>query len=49
KCKRTYFIETMADLELETFQSFSDVGITAGASTPKKLIEEVQNYVRNKF
>ncbi|MBO4265790.1 MAG: hypothetical protein J5910_01245, partial [Lachnospiraceae bacterium] len=25
------------------------VGITAGASTPKKIIEEVQNYVRINF
>lgn len=49
KCKRTYFIETIVDLELETFQSLSDVGITAGASTPKNLIEEVQNYVRREF
>ncbi|HBV83101.1 MAG: hypothetical protein K2P42_09245, partial [Lachnospiraceae bacterium] len=25
------------------------VGITAGASTPNKIIEEVQNYVRINF
>ena len=25
------------------------VGITAGASTPKNIIEEVQNYVRRNF
>jgi 4-hydroxy-3-methylbut-2-enyl diphosphate reductase IspH len=25
------------------------IGITAGASTPKNIIEEVQNYVRIKF
>lgn len=49
ECKRTYFIETIVDLEPQPFQLFSDVGITAGASTPKKLIEEVQNYVRSKF
>ncbi len=48
-CNCTYFIETIVDLELESFQSFSDVGITAGASTPKNLIEEVQNYVRREF
>lgn len=49
KCNCTYFIETIVDLEPQPFQSFSDIGITAGASTPKKLIEEVQNYVRNQF
>ena len=49
QCKCTYFIETIVDLEPKPFQSISDIGITAGASTPKKLIEEVQNYVRNEF
>ena len=49
ECKRTYFIETIVDLEPQPFQLLSDVGITAGASTPEKLIEEVQNYVRSKF
>ena len=41
ECKRTYFIETIVDLEPQPFQLFSDVGITAGASTPNNLIEEV--------
>ena len=49
QCKCTYFIETIVDLEPKPFQSISDIGITAGASTPKKLIEEVQNYVRSQF
>ncbi len=49
KCKCTYFIETIVDLKTQPFQSVSGVGITAGASTPKKIIEEVQNYVRNEF
>ncbi|MBQ6603964.1 MAG: 4-hydroxy-3-methylbut-2-enyl diphosphate reductase [Eubacterium sp.] len=48
-CKCSYFIETLVDLETQPFQSFCHVGITAGASTPKHLIEEVQNYVRCKF
>ena len=39
-CTNTYFIETLADLETLPFQSFCHVGITAGASTPKKIIEE---------
>ena len=41
ECKNTYFIETLVDLESKPFQSFGRVGITAGASTPRKIIEEV--------
>ena len=48
-CKCSYFVETLVDLDPKPFQSFCHVGITAGASTPKHLIEEVQNYVRCKF
>ena len=46
KCRHTYFIETPDDLDMKPFQSFSRVGITAGASTPKSLIEEVTLHVR---
>ncbi|MDD3277439.1 MAG: 4-hydroxy-3-methylbut-2-enyl diphosphate reductase [Lachnospiraceae bacterium] len=49
ECKNTYFIETLVDLDSKPFQSFRHVGITAGASTPNKIIEEVQKYVRIKF
>ena len=49
ECKNTYFIETLVDLESKPFQSFGRVGITAGASTPNKIIEEVQKHVRIKF
>ena len=41
-CNNTYFIQTDDDLDLSVLQSIDDVGITAGASTPKKIIEEVQ-------
>ena len=41
-CENTYFIQTDSDLDLSVLQSIDDVGITAGASTPKKIIEEVQ-------
>ena len=40
-CRNTYFIETLVDLEDKPFQSFCHVGITAGASTPNQIIEEV--------
>ena len=49
ECDKTYFIQTLDDLHLELPKSVGLVGITAGASTPNKLIEEVQNYVRINF
>ncbi len=49
ECANTYFIQTLDDLYLELPKSVDLVGITAGASTPNKLIEEVQNYVRINF
>ena len=48
-CQNTYFIQTKEDLEHSDFSRFDYVGITAGASTPNKIIEEVQKYVRNEF
>jgi len=49
ECAQTYFIQTLDDLHLELPKSVRLVGITAGASTPNKLIEEVQNHVRINF
>nr|WP_296485894.1 4-hydroxy-3-methylbut-2-enyl diphosphate reductase [uncultured Acetatifactor sp.] len=49
ECANTYFIQTLEDLCLELPKTARLVGITAGASTPNKLIEEVQNYVRINF
>ncbi len=49
ECAQTYFIQTLDDLHLELPKAVRLVGITAGASTPNKLIEEVQNYVRINF
>ena len=48
-CAHTYFIQTLDDLHLALPKAVRLVGITAGASTPNKLIEEVQNYVRINF
>ena len=42
ECQDTYYIQTKEDLDLSVLQSISNVGITAGASTPNKIIEEVQ-------
>lgn len=49
ECENTYYIQTPVDLDSEMFHRSSYVGITAGASTPKKIIEEVQEHVRIKF
>ncbi len=49
ECKNTYYIQTLVDLDSEMFRSSSCVGITAGASTPNKIIEEVHKHVRIKF
>ncbi len=49
ECADTYYIQTLDDLHLELPDAVRLVGITAGASTPNKLIEEVQNYVRINF
>ncbi|NBJ91970.1 4-hydroxy-3-methylbut-2-enyl diphosphate reductase [Parablautia muri] len=49
KCEATYFIQTLEDLHLELPKTAALVGITAGASTPNNIIEEVQNHVRVNF
>ena len=45
-CSNTYYIQTLEDLDLNQLKSFKTVGITAGASTPNNIIEEVQSNVR---
>ena len=40
--------QTLDDLDPESVNSVRSVGITAGASTPKKIIEEVHTNVRIK-
>ena len=49
ECENTHFIQTLDDLHLDLPKSVGLVGITAGASTPNNIIEEVQNYVRINF
>ena len=48
-CADTYYIQTLGDLNMNQLRSVETVGITAGASTPNKIIEEVQNNVRINF
>jgi len=49
KCENTVFIQTVHDLNLDLKGNTRRVGITAGASTPNNIIEEVQDYVRINF
>ncbi len=41
QCENTFFIQTADDLEGISFDSFASLGITAGASTPNNIIQEV--------
>lgn len=41
QCENTYFIQTLEDLDMNSIRSSSSLGITAGASTPKNIIQEV--------
>lgn len=49
ECANTHFIQTWRDLNLSPAGNGQIIGITAGASTPKNIIEEVQNHVRADF
>lgn len=49
ECENTYYIQTPVDLDSKPFQCIGCVGITAGASTPNNIIEEVRKHVRNEF
>ncbi len=48
-CADTYYIQTLDDLNMNQLRSVEAVGITAGASTPNNIIEEVQKNVRADF
>lgn len=49
ECDNTIYIQTLQDLPGDWLCGVRRLGITAGASTPKNIIEEVQTYVRIKF
>lgn len=40
-CEKTYYIETIKDLQLNISRTNDKIGITAGASTPSAIIKEV--------
>jgi 4-hydroxy-3-methylbut-2-enyl diphosphate reductase len=41
ECDNTFYIQKLVDLDLRLLPSGGCLGITAGASTPNNLIEEV--------
>ena len=49
ECENTHYIQTLEDLSLDSLKNCECIGITAGASTPNNIIEEVQKHVRIKF
>ena len=49
ECKDTYYIQTLDDFKPDKAGTVRSVGITAGASTPNQIIEEVHTNVRIKF
>lgn len=46
-CENVFFIETADEIDTEKFEKYDLVGITAGASTPDWIIEEVFNKMNN--
>jgi len=48
ECENTYYIQKLDDLDLSKVKSFSNVGITAGASTPNNIIKEVHTAMSEK-
>ena len=42
ECENTFYVQTVKELNLHELKSLKSIGITAGASTPKNIIEEVR-------
>ena len=46
-CKNTYIVETKDELNLTDFNKNDKIGVVAGASTPRKTIDEIVDYLKN--
>jgi len=49
ECNRTHYIQTAEDLDQQWFLAAEKVGVTAGASTPNNIIEEVLHNMSEDF
>ena len=49
ECANTYYIQKSSDMDYSQLKSINNVGITAGASTPNNIIEEVSKNVGNEL
>ena len=49
ECKDTYYIQTLNDLGMTSLGKADCIGITAGASTPNNIIQEVYTNVRTEL
>jgi 4-hydroxy-3-methylbut-2-enyl diphosphate reductase len=49
QCENTYYLQTKQDLDYQLLKGVNSIGITAGASTPNKIIEEVSKNVRDEL
>lgn len=47
ECKMTFYIQTADDMDFDKIKGLNRIGITAGASTPKNIIQEVQTRCQN--
>lgn len=47
-CQKTYAIETVEDMTNIIFEANDKIGIMAGASTPKYVVEEVKSFLERK-
>jgi 4-hydroxy-3-methylbut-2-enyl diphosphate reductase len=45
-CRRVHHVQTASDLQQEWFCGAETVGITAGTSTPDKLIDEIEQQLK---
>lgn len=49
ECENTTYIQTIENLDMSSLRGAKHIGITAGASTPNNIIQEVHTNVRVKF
>ncbi len=45
-CEKVYLVQTVDDLKDVEFSKHDKIGVMAGASTPKNLIEDVISYLK---